>query len=303
MEMRESIETADPPQTGYLAELNRAFSIIQWEAGGRAVYSADENAAGGRPFLDSVEIQMGRPLRDQSVDLDAGKADIVEVDPTEPRRPGRTVWSSSPVRLLVLVFAPRIEDPRVREALALAVDRAAIHRVLLQRQGEISGALLPQWLSGYALSLSGGDRCGDAPARCWPAFRRRLALLTLGCRPANRRIADRIALNARDAGLTVSTGARQPPMCGWSRCGLRRPTPRGAGGRGRGLGLPRAAAHRFAGSAVRRRTRAARRLPRGSAVPPAGCLRRQPAGEGRPGHHAARASGDLKTCGWRPARP
>ena len=56
----------------------------------------------------------------------------------------------SPVRVLALVFSPRFDDARAREALALAVDRSAIHSVLLQRQGEVSGALLPQWLSGYA---------------------------------------------------------------------------------------------------------------------------------------------------------
>jgi len=35
-------------------------------------------------------------------------------------------------------FSPRVGDARVRRALALAVDRAAIHNVLLQRQGEVS---------------------------------------------------------------------------------------------------------------------------------------------------------------------
>src|ERR1039457_1913155 len=77
---------------------------------------------------------------------------VVELGANEPRRPtsGRKVWSSAPVRVLAVVFHPRIADARIREALALAVDRTAIYNVLLQRQGEISGALLPQWLSGYA---------------------------------------------------------------------------------------------------------------------------------------------------------
>ena len=41
-------------------------------------------------------------------------------------------------------------DPRFTQALSLAIDRAAIVNVLLQRQGEPAGSLLPQWLSGYA---------------------------------------------------------------------------------------------------------------------------------------------------------
>jgi hypothetical protein len=209
VEVRESIETADPPQTGNLASLTSGFAIVQWEGGHRVVYSADPNAAGGRPFLDSVEIQMGRALHDQSVALNLGKADLVEFDPSEPQRAGsgHKVWSSAPVRLLVLVFGPRIEDPRVREALALAVDRNSIHSVMLQREGEISGALLPQWLSGEAFLFPVATDVAKARALIVgvpPAAR----TFSLGVADAaNRRIADRIALNARDAGLMVSAAA------------------------------------------------------------------------------------------------
>jgi hypothetical protein len=205
VEIRESIETADPPQTGNLANLNGGFALVQWEGGRRAVYSADAGAPGGRPFLDSVEIQMGRALHDQSIALNRGRADLVELDPSEPPSQGSyRAWSSAPVRLLVLLFGPRIEDPRVREALALAVDRSSIHSVMLQRQGEISGALLPQWLSGDAFLFPA--------AKDVPKARSLLAGVPLSARtlsigvsdPANRRIADRIALNARDASLTIS---------------------------------------------------------------------------------------------------
>jgi len=207
VELREAVQAPDPPQTGPgMADLFGSFAITRWEAGHRAVFAADESAAGGRPFLDTVEIEMARSAREQLADLNLGRADIVQVGLGEvPRlQGGRRVWSSVPVRLVALAFGARVEDARVREALALAIDRDAIHRVLLQRQGEISGALLPQWLSGYAFlfpssadlnrarGLSGGVA---APARA----------LSLAVEdPALRSIADRIVLNARDAGLTVS---------------------------------------------------------------------------------------------------
>ena len=201
VEVRQSAETPDPPPL-----LGGGFSIARWEAGRLAVYEADENASGGRPYLAGVEIVLGRALRDQAGDLDLGKADVVEVGPNELRRQpaGRRLWSSSPVRVLALVFAPRFEDARVREALALAVDRSAIHTVLLQRQGEISGALLPQWLSGYAFLFPGATDLGRA---------RQLASgarpITLGVSDATARpIAERIVLNARDAGLAVSVTAQ-----------------------------------------------------------------------------------------------
>lgn len=199
VQMREAFEAPEamPPPAG--------FVLSSWEAGRRAVFTADENAPGGRPYLDSIEIQMGRPLRDQSTDLELGKTDVVELGLNELRRQiaGRKLWSSSPVRLLTLVFAPRVEDARLREALALAVDRGAIHSVLLQRQGEISGALLPQWLSGDAFLFAPAFDVARArslvaalaaPARTIP-----LAVSDASLRP----IADRIALNARDAGLVV----------------------------------------------------------------------------------------------------
>ncbi len=224
VEVREAIETVDPPQTGPgMADLAGAFSISRWEGGRLAVYSANDDAPGGRPYLDSVEIQMARPHRDQAVDLELGRADVVELGINEIRRSGTTpavarrIWSSEPVRLLALVFATdpnrrslRVVDARVREAVALSVDRSAIHNVLLQRQGEIAGSLLPQWISGYAFLF---------PTAADPARARMLAgSLPLEARtlslsvedPEWRAVADRIALNARDAGLVVSTSLANP---------------------------------------------------------------------------------------------
>ena len=208
VEVRQALETADPPQTGTgMAELMGAFNIVLWETGHRAVYAANENAASGRPFLDSVEVEMGRSLRDRTIDLDLGHADVVEFAPTELRRApaGRKTWTSQPVRVVALVFTPRVDDVRVRQALALAVDRAAIHSVLLQRQGEISGALLPQWLSGYAFLFPAAADLARARTLIAgvPAAGRTLSLGVED--PAWQLVADRIALNARDAGLAVTT--------------------------------------------------------------------------------------------------
>jgi peptide/nickel transport system substrate-binding protein len=207
VEIREAIETPDPPQTGPgLARLNGAFSLIRWEPGRVAVFQVMEDAPGGRPFLDGVEVQLARPLRDQSIDLETGRADVVELGPNELRRPGaaRKTWTSLPVRLVALVFGPRVENARVREALALAVDRAAIHTVLLQRQGEITGALLPQWLSGYAFLFPAAPDAARARSLIagLPAASRSLSLGVDD--PLWQSVAARIELNARYAGLAVS---------------------------------------------------------------------------------------------------
>src|SRR5579871_6159159 len=207
VEVRAAGEAADPPQTGRgMADLADAFTITRWEAGRIAAYSANDNAVGGRPYLDTVEIQMARPLREQAIDLELGKADVVELGLNDVRRPaaGRKTWISAPVRLMALVFGPRVADERIREALALAVDRSAIHNVLLQRQGEITGALMPQWISGDAFLFPSAVDINRARvlASAAPAAAR---AFSLGFEEAALRpIAERVVLNARDAGLAVT---------------------------------------------------------------------------------------------------
>jgi hypothetical protein len=205
VEVREAVESPDPPDTGpTLAQLGGAFAITRWEAGHRAIYTAEENAPGGRPFLDRVDVQMALPLRERAIGL--GRADVVELAPNELRlvTGDQRIWTSSPVRVIALVFGPRVDDARVREALALAVDREKIHNVLLRSQGEISGALVPQWISGYAFLFPAAPDLARARslAAAAPATMRTLTLAA-----EDKVMADRIALNARDAGIAVTTVA------------------------------------------------------------------------------------------------
>jgi peptide/nickel transport system substrate-binding protein len=213
VQLRQSPETPDPPTF-----LSLGFTITKWDAGHLAIYEADESAPAGRPYLDSVEFTLGRPLREQSIDLELKKTDLIELGPSELLRTpaGRKVWTSSPVRVLAVVFSARMDDARIREALAYAIDRATIHTVLLQRQGEISAALLPQWLSGYAYLFP--TTTDLARARSLGANARPFTLAVED--PAARRIAERIALNARDAGLNISV-TNQPSTADASLTELR----------------------------------------------------------------------------------
>jgi peptide/nickel transport system substrate-binding protein len=179
------------------------FRLTAWEPGGRAIFAANEDYWAGRPYLDSVEIKMGRSLRDQALDLDLNKADIVELGYGDARRitqNGKRAWTSLPVDLLALVFEPSTSE-RLREAIALSIDRGAIHNILLQKQGTPAGAILPQWLSGYAF-LFPGARDLDRARQLAPGA----APVTLGYNPADttaRLIAERIAVNAREGGLAI----------------------------------------------------------------------------------------------------
>ncbi len=85
------------------------FRVTQWEPERRAVLSANEDYWDGRPFLDSIAVQMGRTPQQQILDLELGRADFVELSPGDVRRAsqgGMKVWSSAPVTLLALVFDP-----------------------------------------------------------------------------------------------------------------------------------------------------------------------------------------------------
>jgi MarR-like DNA-binding transcriptional regulator SgrR of sgrS sRNA len=179
------------------------FRVTAWEPSRRAVFAANEDYWAGRPYADRIEVEMGRSLRDQALDLDLNKADIIELSFGDTRRVmqnGKRSWTSPPVDLLALVFEAST-DEHVREAVALSIDRATIHAVLLQKQGAPTGAILPQWLSGYAFLFPTARDLDRARQ-----LGRGAAPVTLAYNPADmtaRLIAERIAVNAHEAGLVI----------------------------------------------------------------------------------------------------
>jgi peptide/nickel transport system substrate-binding protein len=192
------------------------FRITNWQPGARAVFSAYEDSWEGRPFVDSIEIEMGRPLRDQLLDFELGKTDLIELAPDQLRtlaQSGKKTWSSAPVQFYGLAIASaKIESPAsaFRDALSLAIDRAAIHTVLLQKQGEIAGGCLPQWLSGYSFLLSTARNLDEARKSLGKssAVPPHLTLVYDSADPLARAIAERVALNAREIGVTLQVKPR-----------------------------------------------------------------------------------------------
>ncbi|HKB49583.1 MAG TPA: ABC transporter substrate-binding protein [Ktedonobacterales bacterium] len=187
------------------------FRIAEWQPGRRALLAANDDYWSGRPYLDEIEVQMGRSPRDQAIDLELGKADLVELTPDDARRAsqrGARTWVSSPAELLALVFErgrAAVDDARLRQAVALSIDRGAIHNVLLLKQGESTGALLPAWLTGYAFLFPAQRDLERArqKAAFLPKSGMRITLAYDAGDPLARPIAERIALNAREAGVIV----------------------------------------------------------------------------------------------------
>jgi ABC-type transport system substrate-binding protein len=171
------------------------FRVTAWEPGRRLTLAAFDDYWGARPYLDSIEIDFGSGR---------GRADLFDIPVGPARRilpENLTTWSSAP-RSLVAISAAN-GDAVLMQALALAIDRAPIANVLAQRKGEAAFGLLPQWLSGFAfLFQSTPDviRARQLAASLKPG--------PIGLSyPANdlflRSVAERVALNARDAGMTI----------------------------------------------------------------------------------------------------
>jgi peptide/nickel transport system substrate-binding protein len=181
------------------------FAIARFEAGKSATLTAHLAHWGGRPYLDAIEIRMGQPERQQALDLELGKADAVEVDAASLRRlrqQNANLAVTAPMEVLTLVLdGARTIAPMVAEALALSIDRSAIQTVLLQRQGEVSAALLPQWLSGYSFVFPSARDVGRA--RQLGAGAPVLAVSYQRADALARAVAERIAVNAGEAGIAV----------------------------------------------------------------------------------------------------
>jgi len=184
------------------------FAVSRWEPGKKLSLAARDDYWDGRAFLDAIEIEMGKSFQEQMISFDLGKTQVIEVAPERARRAaaeGRDVESSSPVELVALVFGHDTQSPddgRQRQALALCIDRELMNTVVLQGGGEPAGGLLPNWMSGYGflfpastnLELARQVRSEIPHTTSW----------TLSYDPADstaRVIAERIVLNARDAGL------------------------------------------------------------------------------------------------------
>ncbi len=190
------------------------FRIADWQPGQKLALTASEEYWGGRPFVDRVEISQGIAPQQQIIDLELGHADVIEVLPTLARRAAQSdarVWNSSPVDLFAITFAPgrpATQDARLAQALSLAIDRAAIVNVILQRQGEPAASLLPQWLSGYAFLFPSTPNLEQArQLRAQVPAIRSLGLVYDGGDPVAATVAERVAVNARDLGIRVNVSA------------------------------------------------------------------------------------------------
>ncbi len=145
-----------------------------------------------RPYVDAIEA-VANPQ-------DSDVAELPLAGARRPRSDTHRLWSTSPVETVIVDAS---KTPLLRDALSAAIDRQSIVKVLFQGRGEVAGGLQPQWASGYAFLFPTQQdliRARSLLAQQKPGP------YVLGY-PSNdtlvRQLADRIAVNARDAGLVL----------------------------------------------------------------------------------------------------
>lgn len=178
-------------------------------------FAANGSCWAGRPFLDKIEASYGVPPLRALFDLQAGRAELVELAADVARRANQSnvrVWASLPLTLYALRFddaQPQAANQQLRETLTLSLDRATMASVLLQKQAEPAAALLPQWLSGYAflfhveMDLERAKQLRGALPANVAGGPSSLRLQTDVTGDLARLLAERVAVNARQAGVAV----------------------------------------------------------------------------------------------------
>jgi ABC-type transport system substrate-binding protein len=188
--------------------------------------AANDDYWGGRPYVDSLSLLTSQTAADQMTDFSLDRTDVAECPADQLRRAQQErlrLESSRPEETWFLVFdsvKPELRDVRLRQAIALAIDRAAIRNVIFQHQGEIASGLLPNWLNGYEFLF---DSAPDLPrARQLRSQLGTISPIVIAYEPADagaRLIAERVALNAHDIGFNVLA---QPVTTGVSDLRVRR---------------------------------------------------------------------------------
>src|SRR5437899_2955620 len=189
------------------------FRMATWQPQHAARLVAFDEHWAGRPYVDAIEITMGRSFADQALDRQLGRADVTQL-PLEAAERGSEAERSTapPPREVIGVLWSTTADEdrrRLRDALRFAIDRHSLVEGVLGGHGEPTASLLPQWISGDAfLFPTAVDRerarelRGVAPATA-------LSIAYESDDALARLIVERLAGNARDAAVRVQPVAEQ----------------------------------------------------------------------------------------------
>jgi peptide/nickel transport system substrate-binding protein len=192
------------------------FRVEQVNGGTTTLQAFDEYWQAAS-YLNTIEINGGKKPREQALDFSVGRADVIEVAADQLRRAQQDrvkVISGRDTELIALVVDNNggLQDSRLRQAVSEAIDRNSLLNVIFQRQGEITGTLLPNWLTGYGPLFPAAQNL-DHARELRGQWLAPIPPVTVGYDPGDttsQLLAERIALNIREIGLSVQAVARRP---------------------------------------------------------------------------------------------
>lgn len=182
----------------------------------RVELTANEMCWHGRPYIDAVVITTGRTLRQQWMDAAVKSTDVATVPAELLRRAEqerlRPISSGNNELIALQSTATGLTlDVRLRQALAATLDRAVLLSFAFQKQGEVASGVLPNWMTGYtALFSAAPDLTRARELRMMAGQSRSLMIGYPAEDQTLQLVAERIALNAREAGIQAqATSATQ----------------------------------------------------------------------------------------------
>jgi len=141
-----------------LGKYSGPFKVVNWITDLRIYLEANDNYHFGRPKIDKLNVHMLQNAATVMAAYEAGEMDIVDVPETEylrvrddPELSAQLVDNDELMtQHLVWDFGPEAtKDPRVRQAIACAIDRETLMRDILPGTGSPAYQFLPPGLLGY----------------------------------------------------------------------------------------------------------------------------------------------------------
>jgi oligopeptide transport system substrate-binding protein len=160
---------------------NGPFLFASHTAGKSIVLMRYDAYAGARkPHVDGVEFRFYRMLEDAYADVVANKLDYLDFVPADAldggrykdELPGRHI--SKPYMgvqsISFPLYDPRFADPRLRQAISMAIDRQYVIDTAFDGDKMLPDGLVPPIVPGYGGGAAGDDLCAYRPEKAKALF-------------------------------------------------------------------------------------------------------------------------------------
>lgn len=190
------------------------YAISQWQPGRSLLLERNSNYWGAASYLERIEVRFNGNGSSIVVPARTG-SDLLELNLEQAHNAmsAGSLRNGDPAQLYVLVWsAKNAVDERVRNAMPLLIARDSL-AASFSRDGVIPAySYLPQSVSGYAFLFQNAPDVAAARSLVTDSGRKGpVSLVYSATDPVARQLAERISVNARDAGLTVQPyGDRSP---------------------------------------------------------------------------------------------